>query len=543
MESNNNTVVNSDKIVDIHGVRQYLKEKSITTPRHGIPTGVILIPREYCGQLRKLWSSNVNRSLKRQNSTDSDIPHIGFKKVQEVPQDPNYFIAHLSPSTAQSFLDRNFPMGVEQFISDSQCEFYYGVRLFDPILHSHSCEHIEGDDNGTCADVDELSLNVGPTSDTSPVKRNDNNQRYNRFTFVELFAGIGGFRVGLEQLGGRCVFASEIDKSARSTYALNFGGVELKGDIAEYYAEQIPDFDILTGGFPCQPFSVRGPQPGLNDSKGQLYHELLRVLTAKQPKAFIFENVSSLVTIDGGQRNKRNESSESTVVGNTFEMMLSEFAGTGYAVTWRIVNSRHWLPQMRERVYIVGFRNDLKINSIETHLWDLLPASSRTGNSDSGAIWGPGSRRGVESVVRDILEDPVSISIKSCSLTKDQWNRIESPDFIRKANRRPTISALDRSVQLHPRCIDLDGKAPTLTSNYRNVSSFSSKFIFHERDGMQRDIPRFLSPRECARLMGFPDTFKMPLSKSNRIYHQIGNAVCPPVIHAIAQNMISLLEM
>jgi DNA (cytosine-5)-methyltransferase 1 len=343
-----------------------------------------------------------------------------------------------------------------------------------------------------------------------------------RFTFIELFAGIGGFRLGLEAIGGQCVFASEIDREAKKTYTNNFGKSELYGDITDFYANQLPPFDIVTGGFPCQPFSVRGEQQGLNDPNGMMYLELTRVLTECKPKAFLFENVPSLVTMRGGKRNRRGEPMALTVMGEVFGTMLKAFQDCGYDVSWDIVSARHWLPQHRERVYIVGFRSDLRVPPMD---WSL----GRGQQTAEGAPALPG----LSSTVRDILEPP-DTDFSAHVLSEQQYAKICSPEFLAKTEFQHAAAGPDRR-----NWIMLESKAPTLTSSYRNVSSFTTKYIFQEADGQLRTLPRFLTQRECARLMGFPDSFAIP--QDTTFYHQIGNAVCPPVIQAIGQVMIDAL--
>jgi len=316
------------------------------------------------------------------------------------------------------------------------------------------------------------------------------------------------------------VLASEIDEAARSTYAANFGSSELVGDISGLYAGQgLPSFDVLTGGFPCQSFSCRGEQRGMEDPRGLLFSELVRLLRCCQPKAFLFENVAALVTIDGGRRNKRTEPLSATEVGTTFRHIMDAFQAEGYVVEWKILNSRHWLPQMRERVYVVGFRADQGVSTID---------------------WTPPGGIGIDTTVRMILEASDSEEVARSALTAEQWATIQSEEFVAKAGRWKSKEGVN------DREIGLDSKAPTLVSSYHNASSYSTKYIFEEADGTTREVPRFLTPRECARVMGFQDSFSIPLGSDHlrgRFYHQIGNAVCPPVIAAIGDKMLSALGL
>ena len=156
--------------------------------------------------------------------------------------------------------------------------------------------------------------NAAPSEASAPQRR---------FTFAECFAGIGGFRLALEPLGGACVYASEINLSARATYALNFGDEHLGGDVTDVYAQDLPPFDLLTAGFPCQPFSQRGDQAGFDDPRGQMYTELVRLLTVSQPKAFLFENVPALVLMSGGWRPMREAEARDSQAGATLALTLT----------------------------------------------------------------------------------------------------------------------------------------------------------------------------------------------------------------------------
>jgi DNA (cytosine-5)-methyltransferase 1 len=480
-------------------MREYFTRISLRERDLGIPVGAFILPRHVAGTLKQKWPQTT------------DCGRIGLSKVRDLPGDPNYLVVHLSTHTAKIFAFSRHLIGndLEEFLQSSGAEYYPGVRIHEPIF--------------------ELPL-VGNHSTEPP----------SRFTFAEIFAGIGGFRLGLEGLGGKCVFASEIDASARATYALNFGtsSGELCGDITEYYGADLPPIDILTGGFPCQSFSVRGEQKGLDDPRGQLFRELHRLLTVCQPKAFLFENVAHLVTMDGGKRNHRDSSMEEMRVGQTFQMMLETFASTGYAVTWNIINSRHWLPQQRERVYLIGFRNDLGINSPETVFDWRLGRPYWSGSH--GKIINDQTTPGLLSCVRDILEDdPTAPSVQGAALSEVQWERLNRPENVEKANKWQNAS--ERGGR--SRSIPLDGKSPTITSSYRNVSSFSTRFIFEEKDGQVRPIPRFLTERECARLMGLPDSYRFTDTKGFRSYHHIGNAVCPPVVRAIGEEILRVLQL
>lgn len=358
------------------------------------------------------------------------------------------------------------------------------------------------------------------------------------FTFAEFFAGIGGFRLGLEPLGGRCVFANEIDPYAASIYRRHFASRRtqqpqeeeecplIEADILDLCAHaDIPrDIDVLTAGFPCQPFSTRGAQAGLGDARGQLYRELVRMLRGARPKSFVMENVVGLVSM--GQPWGGSLSKEKGNPGATFLHMLEAFEGCGYRVGWRILNSRHWVPQQRERVFIVGTRKDLDCDEFS---WDWYDELLNGGGSRPGAHSDP-------SVVRDILEPPDDPSTRASELTSEQWNKVRSlhDDY---------PAGVERSA------FNLDAKSPTLISSYRKASNFTTKYVFPEEgDGFQiRRRPRFLTPRECCRIMGFPETFAVPSHDAGgevavaHWYSGIGNAVVPQAVTAIGAELIKVL--
>jgi len=231
------------------------------------------------------------------------------------------------------------------------------------------------------------------------------------FTFSELFAGIGGFRVALDKLGGKCVFASELCIEAQGVYAANFGE-RPHGDITEVEAENITPHDILTAGFPCQPFSSLGERQGFDDPRGLLFLEIVRVLSACRPKAFILENVHNLLYVEGGR---------------SFKAVLCELSRVGYRVVWRLINCRTLLPQQRVRVYIVGFRDDMA--ALDSFIWPELPILDRS--------------------LCEILDGLEVDEDESYILSDHQYAKAMSVDNWQKRLAR------------------LDGHAQTLTSNYR----------------------------------------------------------------------------
>ena len=307
--------------------------------------------------------------------------------------------------------------------------------------------------------------------------------------FIDLFCGIGGFRHAFEKLGCECVFSSDWDAWARKTYEANFGE-EPAGDIRLVHASSIRAHDIVCGGFPCQPFSLAGVSKknslgrahGFDDEKqGNLFYEIVRLLEYHRPSAFVLENVKNLKSHDKG---------------NTFRVIhrtLTE--DLGYHVQVQIIDARHWVPQHRERIFLVGFREPRTFN------FPALPAE--------------GPRLG------SILEpnpDP------RYTLSDKLWQYLQ--DYAKKHAAKG--NGFGCSV------FDETGVARTLSARYHKDGSE----ILIRQEGQN---PRRLTPRECARLMGYPDTFKITVSDT-QAYRQFGNSVAVPVVSAIAREVLSALQ-
>ncbi|CAE8594511.1 unnamed protein product, partial [Polarella glacialis] len=308
---------------------------------------------------------------------------------------------------------------------------------------------------------------------------------------------IGGFRRALEPLGGRCLFSSEIDVDCQEAYALNFGSEALFGDITTVATEALPRHDILTAGFPCQPFARRGERQGFEDSRGELFYEIIRALRAGKPAGFILENVWNMQFLDGGQWDKDKEK---WVFGDIFKKVLACLEQAGYQVRTETLFAQGWVPQDRERVYIVGFRSDLAEAALQAFEWPAPP----------GAGGG---------VVRDVLELPGTDETASCELTETHWATVQKSSTWQSGGEKL-------------RFVNLDGVASTLTASYRSSYASTAELVGPAETGLGR--PRFFTRRECARLMGFPEEHVFGNQHSaNRAYRQLGNAVCPPVIRAV----------
>lgn len=300
-----------------------------------------------------------------------------------------------------------------------------------------------------------------------------------KFKFIDLFAGIGGIRLGFESVGGQCVFSSEWDEFAQQTYAANFGE-KPAGDITKIAPESIPDHDILLGGFPCQAFSICGNQKGFLDTRGTLFFNIEEILRVKQPSAFMLENVKNLKSHDKGQ---------------TFKTIIHHLEALGYYVHHTILNSLNFgLPQKRERTIIVGFKQNFDFNFPQP--LNLVPN------------------------LADILESEEDIPARYLAtphiLEKRQKMVKPNPPVpsIWHENKSGNISALPYSCALRAGA----------SHNYLLVNG-----------------KRRLTPRELLRLQGFPDSFKIVVPDS-QIRKQTGNSVSVPVIRAVAGAMIKAIQ-
>lgn len=303
-----------------------------------------------------------------------------------------------------------------------------------------------------------------------------------KFTFIDLFAGIGGIRLGFEAVGGKCVFSSEFDKDACITYEANFGEYP-SGDITKINAKDIPDFDILLAGFPCQAFSIIGKKEGfLNETCGTLFFDIERILKEKQPIAFMLENVRNLVAHDKG---------------NTFKIIKSHLEKLGYYVHTKVLNALDYgVPQKRERIIIVGFKKDVSFEFPEP-----IPLDERKS-------------------LEDILEKDVDS--KYYVKERIKLSRIER--LKDKNYPRPYISHenMAGSITPHP-----------YSSALRAGASANYILINDERRPTER---------EMLRLQGFPDSYKIVLSYG-KVKKQCGNSVAVPVIEAVALNMIKAMKL
>jgi len=323
----------------------------------------------------------------------------------------------------------------------------------------------------------------------APVIKPDSRKKNNKLTFIDLFAGIGGLRLAFENAGCKCVFSSEWDKYAQKTYEANFGEIPA-GDIRKIDAGELPDFDILVAGFPCQPFSIAGvskyislniPHGFAHETKGTLFYEILRILKEKRPAAYFLENVRNLERHDKGK---------------TFRIIRDSLLQEGYSFHYKVINANKLVPQNRERIIMIGFR-DFGIRFDFPDIPDKKP------------------------VIADILEKDVP---EKYTLTDHLWQYLQ--DYADKHHRKGNGFGFG--------LVDLNSCSRTLSARYYKDGSE----ILIPQEGKN---PRRLTPRECARLQGFPDSFIIPVSDT-QAYKQFGNSVAVPLMEILAKQVVKSLK-
>jgi len=315
-----------------------------------------------------------------------------------------------------------------------------------------------------------------------------------KFTFIDLFAGIGGMRLAFEACGGQCVFTSEWDRYCQKTYFDNFG-VMPHGDITKIYEKDIPNHDILVAGFPCQPFSIAGVSKKnslgrktgfLDKTQGTLFFDVVRILNEKRPRAFLLENVKNLRSHDKG---------------NTWKVIMESLEELDYEVFSDVLDGQLYVPQHRERVFIVGFDRKRYGGNI-TFNFNLTPPKNKP-------------------VLKDILEKDVD---SKYTLSDHLWQYLQDYAVRHRAKGNGFGYGL----------ADLNGITRTLSARYYKDGSE----ILIPQEGKN---PRRLTPRECARLQGFDDSFIIPVSDT-QAYKQFGNSVVVPLVTAVAELIVSKME-
>jgi DNA (cytosine-5)-methyltransferase 1 len=393
-----------------------------------------------------------------------------------------------------------------------------------------------------------------------------------KFKYVSLFAGIGGFDIALNNLGGECVLASEIDKYASQAYSILYGGEHLRGDVTKIDENDVPDHDLLAFGFPCQAFSVAGKRLGFEEARGTLFFEAARIAKAKQPKVLLAENVKGLVGHDGGK---------------TLDTIIQTLDEIGYTVDFEVMNSKYFgVPQNRERIFIVAVRNDL----IEPSEWNVGKRSdvvakgkkriSQLGVKTFNFDWP--SQELVTVRLRDILESDVDekfylseektaklvaqLEAQHPSVTEEikcynprniedgTQTRMQDRIYDPEGNTVALTSFCDRLNVIEPqmlghielkghdaikRVYSAEGVSPTLTTMGGG----------HREPKIAEGGPKYrirkLTPRECFHLQGFPDSEFDKLTangiSNSQLYKMAGNAVTVNVISAIGKRLITYL--
>ncbi len=314
------------------------------------------------------------------------------------------------------------------------------------------------------------------------------------FTFIDLFAGLGGFRIALESLGAKCVYSSERDKHVSNVYAENFGDVP-DGDITKIDENDIPEHDILCAGFPCQAFSISGKQLGFEDSRGTLFFDVARIVKAKKPKIIFMENVKNFASHDNGK---------------TLLVVKSIMEELGYTFHQKVLNSADYgIPQKRERIYMVCFRNDLDIKefnfpkpfTLQKHVEDFL------------------------------LRDESLVEHLYIQRPDTYFNDVEDNKYSTKPIRLGIVNKGGQGERIY----STKGIAITFSANGGGIFAKTGGYLV---DGRTRK----LHPRECARLMGFPEDYKISKNPS-QAYKQFGNSVVIDVLQLIAQKIGESMEV
>ncbi len=317
---------------------------------------------------------------------------------------------------------------------------------------------------------------------------------FNQIRYIDLFAGIGGFHQAMNLFNGKCVFASEWDKNAAKTYFENYG-ILPDGNITKIKEEEIPSHDMLCGGFPCQAFSISGKQKGFEDTRGTLFFDVARIANYHKPKVLLLENVRNFEKHDNGK---------------TLKTVLNTLKELNYNVNYKVLNASHYgLPQNRERIFIVGFRKDLSVDDFKfpepvnkkVSLLDILEKNPKDAK---------------------VIKRPDTVFTKTFEPQIDLFGEIDLP------NRPIQIGYVNKGGQ-GERIYSPYGHAITLSAYGGGAGAKTGLYYI---DG----VIRKLSPRECARVQGFPDTFKINTSLTQS-YKQFGNSVAVNVLKAIIKEI------
>ncbi|NDD52336.1 DNA cytosine methyltransferase [bacterium] len=307
------------------------------------------------------------------------------------------------------------------------------------------------------------------------------------YTFIDLFAGIGGFRLALAALGGKCVFSSDIDPHAQFVYHNNFGE-QPHGDITKIAAKEIPAHDILCAGFPCQPFSIAGTMGGFGDTRGTLFHEIIRIADHHRPRMIFLENVRNLQAHAGGR---------------TLKTIIKSLEGIGYDVDWKVLNAGHYgIPQKRERIYILGFDRNHPFN----YEW---PEPLKT-----------------KTKVRDILLPGSDPTTKAMHIDRKKYPiKLNAGKVVKAGTPKPVRIGATGLGRQGERVYHPNGHAVTISASGGGVGAKTGMYLVDR-------VVRRLTPRECARLNGFPEEFQ-PHHRTAEALKQFGNSVVIDVIQHV----------
>lgn len=350
---------------------------------------------------------------------------------------------------------------------------------------------------------DAIKQRILPLVNTAP-------ERHNAFRFIDLFAGVGGIRLGFEAHGGQCVLTSEWNKFSQQTYLANFPETSshiFVGDITQVDENDVPDHEILLAGFPCQPFSIAGvskknalgrPHGFECTTQGTLFFDVARIIAKKRPKAFLLENVKNLISHDKG---------------NTFKVILQTLSDElGYEVHYKVIDGQHFVPQHRERILIVGFDGKTEFS------WEDLDLPGK-GSVKLSSILHP--QDGSEPYEEPYTTGENAVVNSKYTLTPNLWKYLQ--DYAEKHKKAGNGFGFG--------LVDENSVTRTLSARYYKDGS---EILVSQGN---RKRPRRLTPRECARLMGFPDSFKIPVSDT-QAYRQFGNSVVMPVMREVAKIML-----
>ncbi len=323
-----------------------------------------------------------------------------------------------------------------------------------------------------------------------------------KLTMIDLFAGIGGIRIAFEENGVKCVCSSEIDKNACKTYYENFKDVPL-GDISQISKKELPYYDILAGGFPCQPFSIGGLRKGFEDTRGTLFFEVARLLDECKPYAFLLENVQGIITHDKGKTLK------------TIERSLNDI---GYSFMWKVMNAKDYgIPQNRARWYCIGFRKDLEI---------LIKDEEKTNENDL-VFYFP-QKEELKFYLNNIINKNITKDYQISEIAKKNILKFKDNFLIKHNSNYPLIA-----YEVRPsRCsFRNDGISPCLTAKMGTGGNNVPIIV---------DQNRKFTERECLDLMGFPKWFNISSNKSHS-YKQIGNSVVVPLVSKLVKELVRVL--